>query len=717
LHQLYLSFLIHAHQPVGNFEDVLERAYAQCYLPFVELLEKHPSVRLGLHYSGCLLEWMEQRRPEFFEQLRALVVRKQVEMVGGGFYEPILIAIPPQDRLAQLQRMAEFIERRFGQRPRGAWLAERVWEPQLPTSLAAAGVEYTLVDDIHFLAAGFEPEQLHGSYIAEDLGATVKLIPGLKKLRYTVPFASVEENIAYLREVAARHPGGLAAMGDDNEKFGIWPETFQHCYTNGWLERFFVALEDNSEWLVTVPPGEFISAHAPLGRADLPAASYTEMMEWALPTPARARFHAVQGEFSARPEVQAFLRGGTWRSFFSKYAESSLLHKKMLHVSGKLQRIASSTRRGLPLQRAVDHATPHLLRAQCNDAFWHGIFGGLYAPHLRSVLWRELICAEKLVDAAEHGRPTYLEVEQLDFDADGKDELYQTSESFAALWKPSDGATLAALDFRPSEVTLINSIQRRPEPYHSRLREITSGQAAAAVSIHEQSKVKEPGLDQHLKYDRWARHAFRLLIFPPEKLFADYERLDLKESEAFAAGEYDVVSAVPDRLEFLLVSPPILGSVGEQAPGAPPLRAQARKTIAVSRSNGGVDIACDLELVNTAPTALKIRAGLELVLNLLAPNADDRYFDSRDAHYPLRWSGELPAPALRMVDEWQNVALGIEAPGVESFWIAPIETVSESEDGFERVYQGSQILPHWAMELVPNVPWRARVTLRISTAR
>ncbi|HSP45679.1 MAG TPA: 4-alpha-glucanotransferase, partial [Chthoniobacterales bacterium] len=278
--------LIHSHQPVGNFEYVFESAYQKSYLPFVQAVTRHPGIRLALHYSGPLLEWMEAHHPEFFDLLRGLIEKGQVELVGGGFYEPILIAISPEDRQEQILRLANFIEERFGVRPRGAWLAERVWEPQLPSTLAGAGVIYTLVDDIHFLASGFDLAQLHGYYISEDLGATVKVIPGLKALRYLLPFSPVADAIAFLKKTAQDHPGGFAAMGDDCEKFGVWPETYKHCYEEGWIEGFFTALEANSTWLETALPGECLEQLAPLGRADLPTASYTEMTEWALPTPA-----------------------------------------------------------------------------------------------------------------------------------------------------------------------------------------------------------------------------------------------------------------------------------------------------------------------------------------------------------------------------------------------------------------------------------------------
>src|SRR5690348_17481233 len=106
--RFHLVLLIHAHQPCGNFGHVLEKAYKDSYLPFIELLEKHSGVHAGLHYSGPLLTWIEQNRPEYFTRLNALVHSGQVELIGGGFYEPILVSIPPEDQREQLTRLTNY---------------------------------------------------------------------------------------------------------------------------------------------------------------------------------------------------------------------------------------------------------------------------------------------------------------------------------------------------------------------------------------------------------------------------------------------------------------------------------------------------------------------------------------------------------------------------------------------------------------------------------
>lgn len=61
-------------------------------------------------------------------------------------------------------------------------------------------------------------------------------------------------------------------------------------------------------------------------------------------------------------------------------------------------------------------------------------------------------------------------------------------------------------------------------------------------------------------------------------------------------------------------------------------------------------------------------------------------------------------PFLRMEDDWQHVQIALHALSAKEFWVAPIETVSESEEGFECVYQGSQILAVWHPASPPKNP-------------
>jgi len=90
---------IHCHQPVGNFDHVFEHGYQVSYKPFLETLARFPALKVSLHYSGPLLEWLSERHPEFFHLISELLKKGQLEIIGGGYYEPILPVIPREDSL------------------------------------------------------------------------------------------------------------------------------------------------------------------------------------------------------------------------------------------------------------------------------------------------------------------------------------------------------------------------------------------------------------------------------------------------------------------------------------------------------------------------------------------------------------------------------------------------------------------------------------------
>ncbi len=693
-----LALVIHSHQPVGNFDHVIEDAYHKSYAPFVRTLHAHPRIRLSLHFSGILLEWLEQRHPEYFQQLRELVGRGQVEMVGGGYYEPILPIIPDADKLAQVRKLADYIQHHFGRAPRGAWIAERVWEPTLPRPLAQAGVEYVVLDDTHFLAAGLQPWQLHGSFITEEDGHPLRLVPSSKALRYTIPFQEPGETLKILRQETNSHDS-FFAMGDDCEKFGVWPGTYDHVYKNGWLERFFRALEGSQDWLQTVTVGDYLSAHPAVGRIYLPTASYAEMMEWSLPPQASVEFKACLEESEHMPNgarFQSFLRGGLWRNFMTKYAESNNIQKQMLRVSHRLHRIKDKVEAGTEKAKLLAEAHTHLLSAQCNDPFWHGVFGGLYAPHLRSALLRNLIQAEFQLDQVEgRGADSPAEIATTDFDQDGKDEILIRQNISGMNIHPGDGATVSSLRFQPCVVELVNSLMRRPEAYHDLVRKQASSQNApreGPASIHDQVLSKESHLDELLRYDRYARHAFRSYVFPSSKTWKDFEFLRLQENDALARGGWiaNPLKSAGAAFEFRKTADVgINGCI---------MRVDAVKTLASRVAGATWQIECRTSLNTDRSCPAGTAYGLEVVLNLLAPDAHDRYFLANNVHRPLNFRGEITTNKLTVVDEWQRVKITLEGSPQAAWWIVPIETISQSELGFERVYQGSAILAVWKID-------------------
>ncbi|MEK7267411.1 MAG: alpha-amylase/4-alpha-glucanotransferase domain-containing protein, partial [Nitrospirota bacterium] len=449
--KVYLILSIHNHQPVGNFDHVIEDAYKKAYLPFLKMLALHPKLKLVLHYSGNLLVWLEKKHPEAIDMITALIRAGRVELLSGGFYEPVLCSLPEDDRVMQIREMTAYIKDMFGYTPRGMWLAERVWEPHMPKCISKAGIEYLPLDDYHFKLAGIDDRDLMGYHVTEENGFMIKVFPGSEELRYSIPFKDVDAVMSYLKEVSMTGGSPLLTLADDGEKFGVWPDTFSHCYKDGWLESFFSALEENSDWIETTTFSEYQERFYPVGMVYLPAASYREMGEWALPPDGALDYEYALNELKGLfgDKAKSFLRGGTWRSFFAKYPESNHIHKRMLQISRKVHEAAKKLKvksgklkvnpksKLSTLNFQLSTLFHELWKGQCNDAYWHGIFGGLYLPHLRSSLYRHLLNAESM---AEKLLGEDVSVEEGDFDCDGFRDICISRGDITAFFTEDSGA-------------------------------------------------------------------------------------------------------------------------------------------------------------------------------------------------------------------------------------------------------------------------------------
>lgn len=474
-----LLFGVHAHQPVGNFPAVIDDAIERCYRPFLRMLHRFPEFRFSVHFSGWLLGELFERFPADMALLAEMAGRGQVELVGGGDCEPVLAAIPGRDRLSQIAAMSQRLARHFGCPPQGAWLTERAWEATVVPALADSGIRYTVLDDYHFLCTGLDARVLDGHYTTEEDGRVLDIFPISEALRYRLPFSLAEDALAYIERLAGE--GRAAAIYfDDIEKFGIWPETYEWVYEKGWLERFIGGVLA-SPLIRTATYSEFRASHATRGVVYLPTTSYIEMNEWTLP-PAAASHYArlVNQEKQAGTYAAAkpHLRGGFWRNFLSRYPEANWMHKRMLECSGRLAAAGDDA-----ALRALLH------RAQANDAYWHGLFGGLYLPHLRRALWSALIELERSLDAKAPRPP----LARRDVDLDGHEELMIHNAHLQLAFRLDGAAAMHEFDSFALAHNFCDTIARRHEFYHRRFNELPAAHAGTGIaSAHDRVHFRHP---------------------------------------------------------------------------------------------------------------------------------------------------------------------------------------------------------------------------------
>ena len=236
--RISLALAIHNHQPVGNFGWVFAEVYEQAYLPMLEALERHPGVRLSLHYTGPLLEWLAAERPDFLERLaRARRPRpgrdpgRRPVRAGARLAPRAATASTSCTRMAGWSRGSPAAVRsgRGWPSASGSRTCRRRWSAR-----ATAGRSSTTSTS----GRRRSPRRTCGAPTRPRTRASLLTVFGTEQgLRYRIPFGDVEDVIGYLRDHATEAGDRVGMMGDDGEKFGAWPTTYEHCWGSRPLGR------------------------------------------------------------------------------------------------------------------------------------------------------------------------------------------------------------------------------------------------------------------------------------------------------------------------------------------------------------------------------------------------------------------------------------------------------------------------------------------------
>ncbi|HTU24375.1 MAG TPA: alpha-amylase/4-alpha-glucanotransferase domain-containing protein, partial [Pirellulales bacterium] len=508
----------------------------------------------------------------------------------------------------------------------------------------------------------------------------------------------------------------VALFGDDGEKLGAWPETKKHVYDDGWLTRFFDLLMQHESWIQTTTPGEVLDTVPPVGKIYLPEGSYREMTEWVLPTEQLSEYVHVRRELEHDPRwprIARFVRGGFWRNFKIKYPETGEMYARMMMVSNRLQALlegsaASDVANGdasgerIVNPELVEHARKALYRSQCNCSYWHGAFGGVYLPHLRNAVYNQLIAADNLLDRATGRTEPWVSISAADFNLDGRQEVQLASNRLVALLAPARGGQLYELDVRSICHNLLATLTRRPEAYHRKVLAGTEGLNDVA-GVSDKVIFKQSGLDARLQYDAHPRKSLVDHFYDPQVSLAALAKGEVTERGDFLTRQYDArLRRNPKRMQVQLSAQ---GTAGE-------LPVRITKAVTLVAGSASLEIGYLLEgLVPGEP----LHFGVEFNFAGLPSGADDRFFYGGGRQRLGQLGAQLDledAVQLGLVDEWLGIDVSLELSRPSGVWTFPVETVSQSEGGFELVHQSVVVEPHWIVQ--PDADGRWSVTIRLT---
>jgi alpha-amylase len=567
---------------------------------------------------------------------------------------------------------------------------------------------------------GLEDSDLYGYYATEDQSSPLKVYATSKALRYTIPWRPATETIETLRSLATPDGKRIVVMGDDGEKFGSWPETHPYCWgadgRSGWVEEFFTALEQNSEWLHTIPLGEYARNHPALGRIYIPTSSYIEMTEWALPPYKSYMFGKLlhRLEHDKQDDLLQFMRGGFWRNFLVRYPEINNQHKKMLRVHEHVYEAGATEHTGVV----------HLWKAQANDTYWHGLFGGIYMAHVRSAIYHHLIKAENAADSVRYGSGHWQHYEFTDFDCDTLNELIIESDQQNLYLDPEHGGALFEWDMRRRAHNLTSVMTRRQESYHQTLREHEQErrrQAAATAqqvaqgggepaSPHTTVRTKEADLDQYLVVDHYRRNSLIDHFLPAGLPLARFAQARFEEQGNFVELPYE--TAVEQDASGITISMTRAGQV-RRAGAMSPVPVHLNKTLFIPIGKEKLIVRYTIE--NRGQSRLQTNFASEWNFNLLGGGGNDQAYyrieGKQPEHYLFDSTAETQqVAAFHIGNTWLQQDIGFALSEAATLWRFSIETVTGSEAGFERTHQGSCLTLLWPLLLDAGQIWSVDIT-------
>ena len=406
----------HAHVPSGADESEFEYIYENRMRPFVQNLYRYSNINAVLHYSGVLLYWAERTHPEFFMLIEDMVTRKQAEILGGGFYEPMFPLIPLQDRIGQIELMTTYLRKHFGKRPQGCWLPYMVWEQHLVNALSASDMTYTFLSQDQFKQAGISKDRFFSPCITEDQGKIVIILPvslsvekALAEKSFSLCFIELKKE---LKKDLYRSAGGKIVCVFP-EKVSSSPEEAPDTAWN----RFFEEISLSDDIVETVIPSKIIKNNKVFNKASFPNSSY------------------LANNFSPR-------------QFIIEHDEANGIYSKMIFTNVLINQLKGDKSRKLNAREELWKAQDSFLFSpDCGTSGGQMSQPGYLRNDLRKAAYSSLLRAEQLT--REKGK-TIFSLLQYDFDFDGVKE-YLLQDSQINCYIQQKGAGIFELDYLPAE--------------------------------------------------------------------------------------------------------------------------------------------------------------------------------------------------------------------------------------------------------------------------
>jgi hypothetical protein len=470
---------IHYHLPNGADNSAFERLYSDKIRPALSTLYKFPKIPAVLHFSGSLWYWIERNHSEIFMLTADMVRRKQLELLTGGFYEPVMPLISYKDRLGHIEMLTTYLRKHFGKRTQGCLLPRLAWDSSMPSVLTLCNIAYTFLDETYFFDAGIKESGLYEPYISEDKGKFVTIFPVPTRFN-----AMLEQNM----------PGTLDSFLLDAEKNGTERivSVFPPCFNNR-----------NRELITETSAYSFLS--------DL--SGYENKIDFSLPSKLIKNLSLRRKIYFSQKAVKKCL---------IEYPEKNYLYAKMTFVRALVDQL-----RGDKISKRS--AYEELWKAQNHDLFCGEPQSGINQAAIRNAAYHALLDAEKITREYK----TFLSsLMAFDFNFDGVNEYLFQSEDINCFISET-GANIFELDYLPRSWNYCSTASAYGKRYSFSDMIVPAGFSYKSVINKDYSGVRLCGDERYemTAIDR-QRHklSFKLPALDGSNFFNNFSNIEIEKN-------------------------------------------------------------------------------------------------------------------------------------------------------------------------------------------
>ena len=374
MNSIYVCFNLRFLSVNTDATEEYDKVYQSVYKPLVKFLYSHPDFKFSFSFTGPQLIYYKKKRTEFITILKELVERNQVEILGGGYYSPVLPLLFTVDRNTQIDMLSTEIRQTVGRRPRGITMFADIWDSSMVNNLQTSGIEYALLDSSSIP----EHKRRFINYIMTEFGKSVELVPYYNEF---TPAADTscdifDKNICKAVEKTERQDDYFQFSPEKIIVLSLNVPTIEPLIESKWFEKFDEYLKNAKESrLKSSTIDEYRKNQAFKIPVYIPSTMNRMINSWC--------------GYSIRNKSRANMPNTVY-DFMEFYEQSQMLYNRMTYMTLLINQYKNDKMR----KKA---ARDQLLEAQNGTALLATLHGPYCNTKYRQDSYRALITAEKFL--------------------------------------------------------------------------------------------------------------------------------------------------------------------------------------------------------------------------------------------------------------------------------------------------------------------------------